>query len=241
MNHADLYHCFTVVRSFLAVLAQTPAPRQPNNGALHHPALRQHLEPPLMFCTLDHLNAIANILIDPIVQRVVVIATIAVDDTQTWKRFGIHLGQDILGCNTVVHACRRDQHRQQQTQRIHNQMPLSTFDFLAGIVAAFFAALLGGFYRLAVDGRDAWMKVASRLFAHVGTQTSEDLIPDAMLGPVGEVVVDGFPWRKLMRDHAPLATGPYQIKARVDDFAQIRRAWSAAGFGTRQEFGDELP
>src|SRR5229473_3205223 len=92
---------------------------------------------------------------------------------------------------------------------------LAAGDFLAAIVAAF--AAFGGLDRLAVNrggtGRDLPVVAQSDF----DPQSREHLVPDGQIDPGPEIVVDGLPRRKLMRQHAPLTTRAIQIEQRVEN------------------------
>jgi hypothetical protein len=83
---------------------------------------------------------------------------------------------------------RRDHHREQHSEGIHENMAFSAVDLLAAVVAAFVATLLGGFHRLAVDGRTPGEFIAARSGVNVDAQRGCDFVPNAVIDP-GTVVV----------------------------------------------------
>src|SRR5262245_8481969 len=93
----------------------------------------------------------------------------------------------------VVHRSRGHQHGPQHSQRIDHQMPLATADLLAAVIATLFAALLGGFHRLAVDRRHTWGIGPAGLNPNLHAQGSDEFIPGAVVDPGAVVVVAGLP------------------------------------------------
>ena len=113
----------------------------------------------------------------------------------------------------------------------HENMPLSAVDLFAGVVAPFDASLLRRLDRLAIDRCHPRLIVPAGVAANVSAQQVDNLIPDSASDPSAVIVVAGPPRRKLVWNHPPLTTAPYQVKQSVEDFAQIRRPRPAAGFG----------
>ena len=76
------------------------------------------------------------------------------DGFQTRIRPGIELARNSRSRGPVVHAGRRDHDRQDQAERVNDQVTFPPVNFLGGVVAVF-AADLGGLDGLAVDATGA--------------------------------------------------------------------------------------
>jgi hypothetical protein len=70
---------------------------------------------------------------------------------------------------------------------------------------------------------------------------SLDARPHACVLPGTEVVIDGAPGRELARKEPPLAAGAQHIKDRVQDCAELRRAWPSTWQRWRQEWCKQHP
>ena len=55
--------------------------------------------------------------------------------------------------------------------------------------------------------------------AHLPVEGQQELLPDATLLHSSEVIIDGLPWRKMRRQHPPLAAGLVDIHDGIDDLA----------------------
>src|SRR5919112_6900235 len=107
---------------------------------------------------------------------------------------------------------------------------LRPFTFLAGVVAAL-PSRFGRFHALAVDDKGGWLRAPPGLQAPLLDQGRVDLFPGAVLTPLGEVVTDALPLRKLVGQQAPLAACAREVEQGVDHFPQVqpRRAPGAPG------------
>lgn len=68
-----------------------------------------------------------------------------------------------------------------------------------------------------------------------------DGVPRPVIAPQPEVVVDGAPWREVVRHGAPGDAFTHQIQDGIDDFTAIGACWTAARFGLRDMRLDALP
>jgi hypothetical protein len=68
-----------------------------------------------------------------------------------------------------------------------------------------------------------------------------DLLPQPLLPPAAEVVVDGLPGRQVVGQQPPGTAGPQPVGHGVDQLAAVMEGWAAAGLGRRDERGQELP
>ena len=117
----------------LVVFAQAAIAAQPGEGALHHPAMRQHLK--AMFLAPAHdFQDPATQVSGPLDQDSG-IAAIGLDQLQA-REAAQQLGQDQLGAVSILNIGGVHDYRQQQAQPVHYQVALARGHFLAGVVAA---------------------------------------------------------------------------------------------------------
>jgi hypothetical protein len=68
-----------------------------------------------------------------------------------------------------------------------------------------------------------------------------DLLPQPLLPPAAEVVVDGLPGRQVMGQQPPGAASPQPVGHGVDQLAAIMDGRAAARLGRGDEWGKQLP
>jgi hypothetical protein len=68
-----------------------------------------------------------------------------------------------------------------------------------------------------------------------------NLLPQSLLPPAAEVVVDGLPGRQVMREQPPGTAGPQPIGHGVDQLPAVMDGRAAAWLGPRDEGGEQLP
>jgi hypothetical protein len=97
----------------------------------------------------------------------------------------------------------------QPTQDIDEQVPLAAADFLAGIVAAFGAAL-GGLDRLAVEDACGRRRLPAGLPAYLGVEGVMNALPQSADAPAVKLGGDGPPGREVVGQLPPRAAGAFQ-------------------------------
>jgi hypothetical protein len=232
MNHADLNHGFARVGAPFVVLAQTPAAAQPGKCPFGNPTFGQQHEAARFFRATHDVQLVLRMFLQPFVQRIVVVLAVPPDDHQTREAFRVHAGEGQLGAFGVIDGGAGDNHRQQQSHRIHDNMPLATGDLLAAVVAALLAPF-GAFDALAVDAGGAGRRLSASRQANFDPQAGDDTVPGSVRDPGAKVVVDRFPGREVAWQHAPLTARPIQIQQSVNDGSQVGLAWPSARFGVR--------
>ena len=118
-------------------------------------------------------------------------------------------------------------------------MTLPPGDLLASIVVP----IISDFSRLdglAVDAAGAGVLVLSEGDPHRLAQGVEDLLPGAIVAPLGEVFVDGALGRQVVRQHVPLAAGAIDVEDRVDHFPEINLA-RPSHLGDGDQRPDDFP
>ena len=222
MRVADLNHGGARFDRAFVVLAMPSAATVPGIRSFHHPSFFQRSEAFRLCGAHLHLDPpVGSIRVHPSGELMVVVLAVPEDRLQPQKLLGGDLREQLRSGRAVVDARGGDQHRDQQTERIDQQMPLPTLDFLAAVVAPLFPADLGRLHRLAVDAGRAGGRVAARRDANLRPQRVDQLLPRAVVAPLGKVVVDRALGKQVVRQHVPLATAAIDKQNRVDDLAQI--------------------
>src|SRR5215813_3209488 len=138
MNMTDLDHGSTRFWATFIVFTVPAIPTMPGIGAFNHPAFFQRCEAPGARRTrLDFDVPVGTMLGHPGIQTVVVILLIGKDREETRKLLRRDETQhDGSGC-PIIETSTGDEDDDQQPQRIDQQMPLATVDFLAPIISTF--------------------------------------------------------------------------------------------------------
>jgi hypothetical protein len=89
-----------------------------------------------------------------------------------------------------------------QTLRIYEQMALSALDLLAAIVSSL-SSHTGGLHRLAIHYARAGLRFSLHAEAQTFSQGGVQPLPGTVDAPSSEVMVDGLPGRKVVRQQAP--------------------------------------
>ena len=61
-----------------------------------------------------------------------------------------------------------------------------------------------------------------------------DLLPQSLLSPAAEVVVDGLPGRQVMGQQRPGAAGPHPVGHGVDQLPAVMDGWAVGGNEVRR-------
>src|SRR5262250_2257242 len=131
MHMTDLDHRRTRCDTALIVLTVAPIPPMPRVSALNHPEFRQRCEALYGFWTCFHLDAPPGPMRGhPGVQRLVVIFLIRKDRHETRQVLGRDVAEQERSRHAIIEPGTGDEHGEQQSQRIDQQMPLAPLDFL---------------------------------------------------------------------------------------------------------------
>jgi hypothetical protein len=163
VNMTDVDHRRTRCDTALIVLPVAPIPPMPRVCARNHPAFRQRCE---AFCTLWaclHLDAPPGPMRGhPGVQRMGVVLLIRKDRHETREVLGRDVAQQEWGCHALIEPGTGDEHGEQHSQRIDQQMSLAPLDFFATVIPPLGAPHLGGLDGLTVDARATGGGLTSR-------------------------------------------------------------------------------
>lgn len=133
-----------------------------------------------------------------------------------------------------------DHEPDQVAKRIGDDVALAALDFLASIEARD-AAAFGGFDALAVDNASGWAGLSAFQVASRHGQMVADRFQKAAVTPIVDIALDGREWREVPRQQRPCAAARRQIKDRVHELAQIRRAGATDRSRLRQKGADQRP
>src|SRR5918998_2197625 len=109
-------------------------------------------------------------------------------------------------------------------------MALAAFDLLGSVVATFFSSHSGRLHRLAIYYPRAGLGVPLLANPHSLAQGGVHPFPSAIQAPGAEVVVDGFPRRKVVWEKSPSTAATYHIEDGVENLAQMMEARTPVGF-----------
>jgi hypothetical protein len=136
MNIIDLDHRRTRFDTALIVLAIAPIPPIPRVCALNHPEFLQRCEAFYALWTCLHLDAPPGPMRGhPGVQSMVVILLIRKDRHETRQVLGRDVAEQERGRHPIIEPGTGDEHGEQQSQRIDQQMPLAPLDFFATVIS----------------------------------------------------------------------------------------------------------
>jgi hypothetical protein len=142
--------------------------------------------------------------------------------------------QQELDAFPVLDLCAVDPDSEHQSLGVHQQMSLASFDLLAAIVAALFAAYARGFDRLAIHYGRGGLRVPLEADTHALTQGGMHPLPGAVQAPEAEVVVDGLPGWEVVWQKPPGAAAPYDVEDGVEDLTRRIETRAPTGFGSRK-------
>ena len=196
MDHRQMNHRLTRPGVVLIVLAQTTGAVQPPERPLDFPPVGQHLEGPQLLRLADQLQSPA--------------AETLAQPTTGWYAPSVQISRNRGNRPTILantsfarqgpQCLRSGPRRQQQTQGINQDVPFTSLDSLASVVAAG-ASHLGRLHGLAVDDGGGGAFVPAGLVPDLGLQGVLDRLPRAIATPLPIVVMDRSPWGKVVGNH----------------------------------------
>jgi len=133
VDHRNLDHGLAVFHTGFIVLAQSPISAKPCKRSLDDPSLGQHLKALDVIVSLDDRQQPLAQVPGPC-DQLPGIAAISPDQRQSLKSPD-PLRQDQPGTISILHIGSMNHHRQNQTQRIDDDMAFAAQDLLAGVVA----------------------------------------------------------------------------------------------------------
>jgi hypothetical protein len=137
MRHSDIDHGFARCGVPLIVLAMSPVAPQPAEGSLHDPTLRQHHKTLDLRRPQDRLQQPAERVLDALRQVVPAVGAVGEDHLQATES-GLQVAeepQDPHRSVVVLNVRRMDDYRQDQPQRVDDNVTLAAVDLLGGVVS----------------------------------------------------------------------------------------------------------
>ncbi len=123
MDHGEVDHRLADPRPLLVVLRESPIPPEPSKCPLDHPSARQHREADRIRRPLDDLDRPTPRQFNQL-RDLPAIAAIRPDQPQA-RESPRQLCQDRIRPIPILHARRMHLHREQQSERIHDNVPLA--------------------------------------------------------------------------------------------------------------------
>src|SRR6266568_1828401 len=149
---ANLNHYSTGFGLALIVFTVSSPPAIPRVGAFHDPTYPHGRKTGAALWTGRDLEMPRGAMGgQPVVERVIVVLGIPKDRLDTRKSRGRHQCKDLHSRPAIIKTSARDEDRDKEPQRVHDDMALTALEFLAPVIAALRAANLGGFDRLTID------------------------------------------------------------------------------------------
>src|SRR5436190_23785305 len=106
--------------------------------------------------------------------------------------------------------------RPHQSQGVNRQMPLTTGDLLARVVASFFAPFRRA-NRLTVHDCHTGRRLLATLLSNSSAESLMNSLPDTVSTPAPEDGVNRLPLGKIMRQCSPLTTCSIDVQDRVEN------------------------
>lgn len=166
MDHGNLNESFTGFGKFFIVFAKSTTTTKPSEGPFHDPTTWQNVKALDVVVPFDDLQYPAARLLHPI-DQLSAVAAIRPNELQS-RKLVLCFFQDLLGTVSVLNVGRVNDHTQQQTDRIDQNMPFPAFYLFARIVttrppfSVVFTDWLSMIAALGVGSRPACRRVCSR-------------------------------------------------------------------------------
>ena len=113
-------------------------------------------------------------------------------------------------------------------------MPFAPLDLLASVIAAYPSRFTGA-YGLTIQNRGTRVWIATCCLPHLFPQPIMDLPPDSAPAPAPEIVIDGAPRWKIMRQQFPGTATAHGIENAVEELAAAVFWRAATAFAGRHE------
>ena len=218
MGHRYVHPGFGIFGQGFAVLAPPPTSAQPGQSSLHRPSPGQHLKS-VSSGTPRYLQAPARQRRHPANQLSGGYA-VSPNQAQPGKPASQladdQPGPSLLSLPKGLDISRVYGRGQQQSHSVYDDMPLSSEDLLAGIVAPRppFSMVLTLWLPVmaAPSTSSGGFRVPALSLPNLGAQGLMEPLPGAVPGPVAEVFVRSLPRRKVVGQRPPRAAGAQQVQ-----------------------------
>jgi len=123
---------FAGVGAPFVVTDQAPTAQEPGKGSFHDPAAGQDLKAAYIVAAADDVEDESEVLGGPVLE-VAAVAAVGPDQRES-RKVAPRRGQQDAGGIPVGRGRRRDQHVQQESERVGEQVPLPSVDLFPGVV-----------------------------------------------------------------------------------------------------------
>jgi hypothetical protein len=196
-NHGQIDDGLAGFGLAFVVAVESAVASEPPEGAFHDPASRQHLEG-VEFGAFDDLDGAAPFFHGPLEQstRIAAVGPDALDAPAVAPPKD--QCQQLSGSIPILNMGWQQHDGDNQSKGVHQVVPLAPVDFLAGVVTPLVAGL-GALDALAVDDAGADVEFAPGGLTQMLAQVVVNLLPQTVLFPEPEVVIDRAPGREVNR------------------------------------------
>lgn len=133
--HGQINHCLTGTGMELVIFTQPSIMPEPGKGALHNPAVGQHLEDRRLVPLFDDIDQPPILLTHPRHEGTF-INTICPDPLDAWQHPACDLAQYPTRSIPILDIGGMDDDRPDQSEGVNQHVPFASFYAFAGIVAA---------------------------------------------------------------------------------------------------------
>src|SRR6266487_3240345 len=212
---------------------------EPTKRALNNPPARQYRKALGRCGALDDLHfELRPVIADPLLKGLPAVSAVDPELSQLGEP-SCDLLQNLLSPFSLRTTGRGHDHAQQQSQGIHQNVPLASVDLFAGIKPNL-APVAVGFDALAIQYGGARLGITLFIVTNAGAQDIMESRPGAVQAPRAEDVIDGLPRRILFWQKPPGNATFEDIQDRIDHAPAIGRR-SATLFGFRKHRLKKLP
>jgi site-specific DNA recombinase len=207
---------------------------------LHHPPLRERVEPLPAVRPARHLDPQPVLPGQPGVEGVVAVLRVGPQDRQPREPLGVQPGQHPRGGRPVVAVGRRDDDEQEQPQGVGGDVPLPAPDHLPAVHPDLGPAVHGP-GRLTVEAPAARGRITPEFRPDLDPQGGHQPVPGAVGRGRPEEVVGRLPVRQVVGQRPPGAPLPADVQECADDLPRLVLAGPPARLGGRGERLDQPP
>jgi hypothetical protein len=124
---------------------------------------------------------------------------------------------------------------------VDQDVALTPLDLLGPIVTPVLPAYPGALHRLGIHHARAGLRISLQAHTQAFSESSVDTLPGTIDTPSPEIVVDGWPSRKVVGKQAPLATALQDVEDGVQDRTKVVGPWASISFGSGHVRFDVFP
>src|SRR6266545_3538831 len=220
-KHRQLNPSFSARHCAFIVSHKAPMSHEPAKRALDNPPARQYRKALGRFGALDDLQfELGPVIADPLLKSLPGVAAVYPELSQLGEPSCDPL-QNLLSPVSLRTTGRGNDHAQQQSQGIHQNVPLASVDLFAGIKADL-APVAVGFDALTVQDGGGGLGVALLVGTNAGAQRVVESRPGVVQAPRAENVIDSFPRWILCGQKAPWNAAFEDIQDGIDHAPAIR-------------------